>query len=140
MVVINLTTGFILTGWGFRRSGTDDIACICCSSNPTGSSTRRTFPKNPSSTRIPNLWSGLCLVNVIRHTCGEKKCDTYQLAMLWHAASSIGPPCVKKAGPKVEISSVNKVGYGNWDKSTRDLYKVPGQNNIGQWKKWWTCL
>lgn len=61
----------------------------------------------------------------------ENKRDTYQLAILWHAASSIGPPCVKKAGPSVEISSVNKVGYGNWDKSTRDLCKVLGQSIVG---------
>ena len=65
----------------------------------------------------------------------KKKRDTYQLAMLWHAASSIGPPCVKNVGPKVEINSVNKVGYGNWDKRTRDLCKIHGQNTIGRWKK-----
>ena len=85
---------------------------------------------NPSSTRTPNSWSGLCLINVIRNPRGEKRDDSYQLAMLWHAASSIGPPCVKKAGPRVDISSVNKVGYGNRDKSTRDLCNALGQNII----------
>jgi hypothetical protein len=83
---------------------------------------------NPSSTRIPNLWSGLCLINVIRHACEGKKGNAYQLAMLWHAASSIGPPWVKKAGPSVDINSVNNVGYGNWDNSTRDLCNVFGQS------------
>lgn len=94
----------------------------------------------PSSTRIPNSWSGLCLIHVIRYAREEKRHDTCQLAIFWHAASSIGPPCVKKAGPNVEISSVNKVGYGNWDKSTRDLCKVLGQNTVGGWKKPRTCL
>lgn len=77
---------------------------------------------NPSSTHIPNSWSGLCLVNVIRYARDKKKKrGAHQPAILWHAASSIGPPCVENAGPSVEISSVNKVGYGNWDNSTRDL-------------------
>ena len=128
VVATSITTGLVLTGWGFRRSGVEEIVCICCSSNPTGSSTRRTFPMNPSSTRIPNLWSGLFLINVIRCACKEGKGGAYQLAMLWHAASSMGPPWVKKAGPSVDINSVNSVGYGNWDKSTRDLCNVLGQN------------
>ena len=83
----------------------------------------------PSSTHIPNSWSGLCLVNVIHHS-HEEKHNVYQLAILWHAASSMGPPCVKKAGPSVEISWVNKVGYGNWDNSTRDLCDIVCQNAI----------
>lgn len=28
----------------------------------------------------------------------------------------------------MDINSVNSVGYGNWDKSTRDLCNVLGQN------------
>ena len=85
---------------------------------------------NPSSTHVPDLWSGLCLVNVIRYTHKEKKRGAYQLAILWHAASSMGPPCVKNAGPRAEINSVNKVGYGNRDNSTRDLYDTFGQKVI----------
>jgi len=81
---------------------------------------------NPSSTRVPDPWSGLCLVNVIRYVREEEKRDAYQLAILWHVASSMGPPCVKNAGPSVEINSVNKVGYGNWDNSTSDLCDFPG--------------
>ena len=119
--------GLALTGWCFRRSGVDETVCICCSSNPTGSSTWRTFPMNPSSTHIPNAWSGLCLVDVIRYTRGGKKHAAYQLAILWHAASSMGPPCVKNAGPRAEINSVNKVGYGNWDNSTSDPCNIIGQ-------------
>ena len=42
----------------------------------------------------------------------------------------MGPPCVKNAGPRAEISSVNKVGYGNRDNSTRDLYDSLGQKVI----------
>jgi len=137
----------VLTGWCFRSPGVDGIACICCSSKPTGSSTWRTFPMKPSSTRIPNSWSGLCLVNVIRYARKEKR-SVYQFAILWHAASSIGPPCAKKAGPSVEINWVNKVGYGNWDNSTRDLCDVVCQNGIEVMRNdklvcshaWMTCL
>ena len=101
----------------------------------------------PSSTRIPNSWSGLCLVNVIRYARKEKR-SVYQFAILWHAASSIGPPCAKKAGPSVEINWVNKVGYGNWDNSTRDLCDVVCQNGIEVMRNdklvcshaWMTCL
>lgn len=60
----------------------------------------------------------------------KEKHDAHQLAILWHAASSMGPPCVKNAGPRVEINSVNKVGYGNWDNSTRDLCDVLGQKVV----------
>ena len=85
---------------------------------------------NPSSTHIPDAWFGLCLVDVIHYARKEKKRDTYQPAILWHTASSMGPPCVKNAGPKVEINSVNNVGYGNWDNSTRDLCGVLGQKLV----------
>ena len=136
---VRSTAGLVLTGWGFRRPGVDGIPCICCSSNPTGSSTWSTFPMNPSSTHIPNSWPGLYLVNVIRYACGEKR-NVYQFAILWHAASSMGPPCVRKAGPRVEINWVNKVGYGNWDSSTRDLCDVPYQDAIEVAGKRLTCL
>ena len=85
---------------------------------------------NPSSTHTPDPWSGLCLGDVIRCAREEKMRDAYQLAMLWHAASIIGPPCVKNAGPRAEINSVNKVGYGNRDNSTRDLCDALGQKVI----------
>jgi len=62
---------------------------------------------NPSSTRVPNSWSGLCLVNVIRYAHEERKRNTYQLAILWHAASSMGPLCVKNAGPSTDINLEN---------------------------------
>ena len=65
---------------------------------------------NPRSTHVPDSWSGLSLVNVIHWVLQEKERDTHQLAMLWHAASNMGPPCVKNAGPSVDISSVNNVG------------------------------
>jgi hypothetical protein len=125
-----MTTDSGFTARGFRWLDVDGAACICCSSNPTGSSTRRTFPMNPRSKRDPDLWSGLCLINVIRYTCEDMERDAYQLAMLWHAASSMGPPCVKKAGPSVEINSVNRVGYGNLDKRTTDLCNVSSQDVI----------
>jgi hypothetical protein len=59
---------------------------------------------------------------------GER--DAYQLAILWHAASSMGPPCVRNAGPRAEINSVNNVGYGNRDNSTRDLCIALGHKVI----------
>ena len=37
---------------------------------------------NPSSTHVPDSWSGLCLVNVIRYASEEKEHNAYQLAML----------------------------------------------------------
>ena len=37
---------------------------------------------NPSSTHVPDSWSGLCLVNVIRYTHEETERNAYQLAML----------------------------------------------------------
>ena len=52
----------------------------------------------------------------------------------------MGPPCDKNAGPSVEINWVNKVGYGNWDNSTRDLYNILGQSVIEAVKKRLTCL
>ena len=35
----------------------------------------------------------------------------------------------------MDINSVNSVGYGNWDKSTRDLCNVLGQNIAGTVQK-----
>jgi len=103
---------------------------------------------NPSSTHVPDSWSGLCLVNVIRCAREEKERDAYQLAILWHAASSMGPPCVKNAGPRVDINSVNKVGYGNRVNSTRDLCDALGQEatkvvktgSLVDSHAWRTCL
>lgn len=100
---------------GLYFSPNDDVSVNCCSSPVCGSSTCTTLPRNPSSRVAPGVGSDLASWKETYHQqkvlTEEGYRHTYQEAILWHAASSIGTPCVWNKGPKMEARAVNRAGY-----------------------------
>ena len=51
-----------------------------------------------------------------------KRLPTHQLAILWHAASSMGPPWLMKDGASLEMRVSNNEGYARCVNTTIDVY------------------
>lgn len=106
---------------GSYLSLNDEVSVSCWASDESGISTCITDPKKPSSNVPPGLGSCLCFASwESKKKRTSMQINTYQVAMLWHAASSIGVPCCSKRGPNIDARWVKKAGNWCWVRITRE--------------------